>query len=398
MRAPFVVSSVMLLSCAMTARAAPPADCPPAGHLPGYVATDPPVTRIYVAEEFTTRDGDEEKTVTVLGRRCKQVYAPKDGITPLSDLEIQTNYRQQLATSGAKLLFTNDNNTVARIDGKPETWIHVWSQQTEIDVTVSSPEAHRQTLTAPSGKDWKRLGHMPDYVAGDAEKRNYDKLEFTVQDGDDSRSVVVLGEKYLLAYTVRDGAPLASDLDIHENYRNALKALGAEILFADGNHTTARMMEGGRLAWIGIWSQENEIDVSVIEEKPFQASIQPPTEDAMKQALDGQGHIALYINFEFGKADIKPDSAAVIAQMVRLLKDNPGLHVAIEGHTDDIGGHDYNLNLSTARAQAVVTALVAAGVAPDRLSAAGYGPDKPIADNATDEGRAKNRRVELVKG
>src|SRR6185312_12628079 len=132
----------------------------------------------------------------------------------------------------------------------------------------------------------------------------------------------------------------ASDLDIQENYRNALKSLGAELLYTDGSNTTARMMDGGRVVWLHVWSQETEIDIAVIEEKPFQASIQAPREDAMKAALEKEGHIALYINFDFAKTDIRPESAPVIAQVVLLLKDNPTLAVAIEGHTDGIGGHD----------------------------------------------------------
>jgi outer membrane protein OmpA-like peptidoglycan-associated protein len=83
---------------------------------------------------------------------------------------------------------------------------------------------------------------------------------------------------------------------------------------------------------------------------------------------------------------------------VKLLKENPGLKLAIEGHTDDVGAKPANEKLSRDRAAAVVDALAAAGIARDRLKSSGAGADKPVADNATSEGRAKNRRVELVKG
>jgi outer membrane protein OmpA-like peptidoglycan-associated protein len=79
------------------------------------------------------------------------------------------------------------------------------------------------------------------------------------------------------------------------------------------------------------------------------------------------------------------------------MKSNPDLKVEIEGHTDGIGGHDYNMKLSKDRAASVVAAVVAGGIDASRLNSAGFGPDKPIASNDTDEGRAKNRRVELVK-
>jgi outer membrane protein OmpA-like peptidoglycan-associated protein len=83
--------------------------------------------------------------------------------------------------------------------------------------------------------------------------------------------------------------------------------------------------------------------------------------------------------------------------VVALLKANPNLKLSIQGHTDSIGGHDYNVTLSQARAAAVVAMLKTQGIAAARLTSAGFGPDKPIAPNDTDVGRAKNRRVELVK-
>src|SRR3546814_17815774 len=103
------------------------------------------------------------------------------------------------------------------------------------------------------------------------------------------------------------------------------------------------------------------------------------------------------VNFDFNKATLRPDAEPVIAQVVTLLKDNADLKLSIEGHTDNVGGHDYNVQLSQDRAAAVVAALVKAGIAAGRLASTGYGPDKPVADNASSRGRAKNRRVELVK-
>lgn len=149
----------------------------------------------------------------------------------------------------------------------------------------------------------------------------------------------------------------------------------------------ARLENNGQTIWLNVYSQENDIQLEIIEEKAFQASITAPEASAMKTALDKDGRISLYVNFDFNKATLKADAAPVVGQVVKLLKDNPGLKLEIGGHTDNIGGRDYNLNLPAQR----VAALVAQGVAADRLRAAGYGPDKPIADNDKDEGRAKNR-------
>ena len=117
----------------------------------------------------------------------------------------------------------------------------------------------------------------------------------------------------------------------------------------------------------------------------------------MFDALNKNGFIALYINFETGKADIKPGSQEIIDQIVQMLKDNPDLKISIEGHTDNVGTAQSNQTLSENRAKAVMDAVIAKGIDKSRLSSKGWGQTKPIADNKTEEGRAKNRRVEIVK-
>ncbi|WP_394343376.1 OmpA family protein [Hymenobacter rigui] len=94
---------------------------------------------------------------------------------------------------------------------------------------------------------------------------------------------------------------------------------------------------------------------------------------------------------------MRPESAATVAEVLTLLQQNPQLRLAVQGHTDNAGTAPHNQQLSTARAQSVVAALTEAGIATNRLQAAGFGQTKPVADNTTEEGRAKNRRVELVK-
>jgi outer membrane protein OmpA-like peptidoglycan-associated protein len=124
---------------------------------------------------------------------------------------------------------------------------------------------------------------------------------------------------------------------------------------------------------------------------------QDVTASSMLDALNREGHIALYINFDTGKSTIKPESKPIINQIVEMLKANPDLKISVEGHTDNVGNPKSNQTLSDERAKAVVSAIVAQGIDAKRLNATGYGQDKPIADNKTEEGRAKNRRVELVK-
>ena len=103
------------------------------------------------------------------------------------------------------------------------------------------------------------------------------------------------------------------------------------------------------------------------------------------------------ITFDVGKATIKPESMGEINRIVPLMTENPDLKFSVEGHTDSTGNAASNQTLSEQRSQAIVAKLVELGIAQDRLTAVGKGQNSPIADNNTDEGRAKNRRVEFVK-
>jgi outer membrane protein OmpA-like peptidoglycan-associated protein len=115
-----------------------------------------------------------------------------------------------------------------------------------------------------------------------------------------------------------------------------------------------------------------------------------------RMLTDGK-FITYGITFDVGKSTIKPESMGEINRIVKLMTDNPDLKFSVEGHTDATGNAASNQTLSDARSAAVVAKLVEMGVSKDRLQSAGKGQTTPIADNGTDEGRAKNRRVEFVK-
>jgi outer membrane protein OmpA-like peptidoglycan-associated protein len=115
-----------------------------------------------------------------------------------------------------------------------------------------------------------------------------------------------------------------------------------------------------------------------------------------RMMTDGK-FITYGITFDVGKSTIKPESMGEINRIVQLMTENPTLKFSVEGHTDSTGNAASNQTLSDARSKAVVDKLVELGIAADRLTSAGKGQNSPIADNSTDEGRAKNRRVEFVK-
>ncbi len=107
--------------------------------------------------------------------------------------------------------------------------------------------------------------------------------------------------------------------------------------------------------------------------------------------------ISYGITFDVGKSTIKPESLTELNRIVQLMQDNPTVKFSVEGHTDNTGTAATNQTLSDARSKAVLDKLVELGIDKGRLTSAGKGQNSPIADNATDEGRAKNRRVEFVK-
>jgi outer membrane protein OmpA-like peptidoglycan-associated protein len=118
----------------------------------------------------------------------------------------------------------------------------------------------------------------------------------------------------------------------------------------------------------------------------------------MKKQLAGEGRVRVYgILFDLDSAVIRPESKPVLDEVLGLLRGEPDWKLLIEGHTDATGGDAHNQTLSQQRAESVKAYLVATGIAAGRLQTQGYGESKPVADNATELGRAQNRRVELVK-
>jgi outer membrane protein OmpA-like peptidoglycan-associated protein len=147
--------------------------------------------------------------------------------------------------------------------------------------------------------------------------------------------------------------------------------------------------------WVELYTiNPKDYTMTIIERTPMQQVIKA---DAMAAALDKEGFIALDIHFATGRAEILPESRPIIDEIVTLLKKRPNLRIGVEGHTDSTGTPAFNKTLSNARAKSVVEAIAAAGISSNRLDPVSYGQERPIADNRTEEGRAKNRRVEIVK-
>jgi outer membrane protein OmpA-like peptidoglycan-associated protein len=214
-----------------------------------------------------------------------------------------------------------------------------------------------------------------------------------------------------------------SPLEVYRNYEAALKADGFETVFScsgDACGLSRFHMTGD---WADLWygagyyqfsgklpRAEGDLYVSllvgggntaldIVETKPMESGLVTANAAALKSDIGKSGHAAVYdIYFDTGKADVKPESAPALTEISRLLQQDPALKLYIVGHTDSIGELQMNMDLSRRRADAVMRSLTTTyGVAPVRLQAYGVGSLCPVASNRTEEGRAKNRRVELVE-
>lgn len=154
-----------------------------------------------------------------------------------------------------------------------------------------------------------------------------------------------------------------------------------------------------RNIWLSfsMFDDGNNVSLMTLAEQPMEQRVTLIKADQMASALGKDGHVALYLNFDTDSNVIRPDSKPVVDEIAKLLRTDVQLKLKVEGHTDSSGDAAHNRELSRQRAESVVRAVVDLGIDGKRLQAAGLGADKPLADNGTEEGRARNRRVELVK-
>lgn len=259
--------------------------------------------------------------------------------------------------------------------------------------------------------------------------------EFTLplgklQDSKPEKTQHLEGKITHIVYNEPSGRSL---LEIYRNYESALKKGGFQILYAcvnsegcGGGSPTLYAANGGEdWDWgsghrylsaklsrpegdayvsmhIGQWadlSRGPSVVLYVVEVKPMEGDLVKVDAAALASDITRTGHSAVYgIFFDTGKADVKPESDDALKEIAKLLQQSAQLKLLVVGHTDSVGSLASNMDLSKRRAEAVVQVLATKyGIAAARLTAQGAGPLAPVASNKSEEGRAKNRRVELVE-
>ncbi len=237
-------------------------------------------------------------------------------------------------------------------------------------------------------------------------RQGYDSVEFPVAGADGAVEQKRLeGEVTVIRYFYDSPDKQASPLQLMRNYQNAIKAIGGAVVYerlpteGDGGETVMTVDANGKSFWVKVaqdiyGAPTQSYQLQILE---LAAMTQVVKANQIWDELSKNGFVTLYINFDTGKSDLKSDGVAAVNEIVALMNAQPTLTLRIEGHTDNVGDAASNKTLSQARAQHVMDAVVAQGIAAQRLTAKGFGQESPIADNRTEAGRAKNRRVELVK-
>jgi len=209
----------------------------------------------------------------------------------------------------------------------------------------------------------------------------------------------VEGRLFEIRYEAHAGATAPSPLAIIRNHQQAISKIGGKVQYEDARYTILSVEKDGKEIWAQVDTAWGRGYVLTIVEKHAMVQEVVASAELFQAGLKTSGHVEVPgIFFDTGKSELKPESDAAVAEVAKLLKADPALKVYVVGHTDNVASLDLNTKLSQARADAVVQALVAKhGIAAARLVGRGAGPLAPVASNDTEEGRARNRRVELVK-
>ncbi len=408
------------------AAAVTPLDCAPIRGLQEFAAEGPPEIRGFAAQNFKIVENDENKTIEKSGKTCLQNYGLKKGITVKTDLEIIKNYALALPQEGWTITNTKreeaeDLFATQTKDGI-ESWVHVWASNGDgahiallqiapfksslkaaetvepppppaapapppasVKLTLPEPGAASETV-APGQGDFPYLPSIPGskLVEGRA-----DSSPFYVMPADAKQPELVANGSIIKAYQPPQGMGLAQ---LSALYHGALLDAHWTIvseLHAAGINLTAHYGGNGRNLWATLHLAETGYSIRVADATIAQSKLAADLGSKCHLALTG-------VLFDFNKSTLKPESDAVLQQVAQLMAHDPALKLEIQGHTDNIGTDAYNQPLSEARARSVVSWLTQHNVGTARLTARGYGKTRPIADNATDEGRAQNRRVEIA--
>jgi OmpA-OmpF porin, OOP family len=230
---------------------------------------------------------------------------------------------------------------------------------------------------------------------------DFGKYDFSVGPG---KTETVEGHYYWLIYVANDGIKLPSGLQVVRNYTNAATAIGGKKVyeFEDGGvqNVVLKVKKDNAEVWAHITggnAGNSQYEVHIVEKELMKQDVVADA-SSIASSIKETGKAAIYgIYFDTGKWDIKAESAPALKEIAKMLNANAAMKLYVVGHTDNVGTFVNNVKLSNSRADAVVKELLSNySIAASRLQPFGAGPTAPVQSNQTEQGRAKNRRVELV--
>jgi OOP family OmpA-OmpF porin len=241
-------------------------------------------------------------------------------------------------------------------------------------------------------KDSPLISRFPGSVIKECSQKADDAFTFTL---DKAGKQKVEGKFLQIEYRFPDSA---SKAQVVRNLNTALRQAGWPFIYDSGDYGDFGVHKGKTWMQIEI-SKSGSILETIVEEEALTQDVVATSAAALGTGLSGSGHVVVTgILFDTGKAEVKPESKAALDEISKLLKGDAKIRIYVVGHTDNVGGLAANMDLSKRRAAAVVQALTTQyAISADRLQAYGDGPYAPISTNDTEDGRALNRRVELVK-
>lgn len=281
---------------------------------------------------------------------------------------------------------------------------------------------------AEGSKDHPLISRYPGSVIDEYSHKEFDEYDLPLSKFADTKYAKtqhIEGKITAIYYKTPEGR---SALEIYRNYDSALKNGGFQTLFscaktcgdsppqslcpvndAFGNYSDETRFLAAKLArpagdvYVALWVYDSSFDIktflTVVEVKPMESGLITLNAASLANDITRTGHASVYgIYFDTAKADVKPESDATLNEISKLLQQDPKLKLYVVGHTDNVGTLASNMDLSKRRGDAVVKVLTTKyNITATRLSAQGDGPTAPVASNDSEDGRAKNRRVELVK-
>jgi OOP family OmpA-OmpF porin len=300
---------------------------------------------------------------------------------------------------------------------------------------LSAPFAAGHDQDVEGSKDHPLISRYPGSVIKNYLTKEFDEVTLPlgkVIDQKFAKSQHLEGKVTRIVYAAPQGR---SVLEVFRNYQGALKKAAFETLFTCGpqdcyasggssprvygsgdyddywgpdhgiRYVSAKLARPEGDVYVSVLVDDQGglggpgVDLYVIEMKPMESELITVDAASLANDINRTGHASVYgIYFDTGKADIKPESDATLKEIAKLLQGDAKLKLYVVGHTDNQGALDLNMDLSRRRAEAVLAALTTKYAVPaGRLRAYGSGPYAPVASNDSEDGRAKNRRVELVK-